>query len=178
LRAEIGELELPVQQLRETKAVAEPPPAEPDLPLLLDHPLPEIAPEWDPYPLESEFYTDQPLDAAKVAELVTELPGLEGCLIVKNRGPVLAARLPEKYFDLLRAPERNYHVLFERLEGRVHEYTHNDGRVATFGMGEEYLTLAQANHAFLVVNHRQPRLRPGISEKLAAVATEVAKMYP
>jgi hypothetical protein len=38
--------------------------------------------------------------------------------------------------------------------------------------------VAQANHAFVFVNHRQTKLRPGVSGKLASIATEVAKMYP
>ena len=90
------------------------------LPLLFAHSLPEISPDWDSYQLESEFHTDEQLDAKRVAELVKELPGVAGCLIVKKHGPVLAGQLAE----------------------------------------------------------RLPRLYPGVQEKLATVAAELAKIYP
>jgi hypothetical protein len=137
-----------------------------------------ISHNWDSYPLESEFHTDEELDAEKVAELVAQLPGLEGCLIVKNHGPVLAAQLPERLHAHLKVPNRNYNLLFERLEKKVHEYNLPNARLATFDLGDEGLTVAQASHAFVFVNHKQTKLRPGISDKLASIVTEVAKMYP
>jgi hypothetical protein len=148
------------------------------LPLLFDSPLPAISQDWDSYQLESEFFTDEPLDAKRVAELVNELPGLAGCLIVKNRGPVLAGQLPEHLHDLLRVPDRNYHLLFERLPKCVQQYNQPVAHVATFQLKDGCLTVTQAKHVFVVTHHLQPRLRPGIPEKLAAVAAELAKMYP
>jgi hypothetical protein len=148
------------------------------LPLLFESPRLEISQDWDSYQLESEFCTDEPLDAKRVAELVKELPGLAGCLIVKNHGPVLAGQLPKHLHDLLRVPDRNYHLLFERLPNCILEYHHPAARVATFQLKDGYLTVTQANHAFLVTQHAQSRLCPGVPEKLAAVAGELAKMYP
>lgn len=148
------------------------------LPLLFESQRLEVSRDWDSYPLESEFYTDEPLDAKRVAELVKELPGLAGCLIVKNHGPVLAGQLPEHLHDLLRVPDRNYDLLFERLPNCVQEYNLPAARAATFQLKNGYLTVTQANHAFLVTQHAESRLCPGIPEKLAAVAAELAKMYP
>jgi hypothetical protein len=51
-------------------------------------------------------------------------------------------------------------------------------RLATFDLGAEALTVAQADQAFVFVNHRQTKLRPGMPGKLASIVSEVAKMYP
>jgi hypothetical protein len=113
-----------------------------------------------------------------VAKLVSMLPGLEGCLIVKNQGPVLASQMPERIHSLLKVPDRNYHLLFERLQNKVEEYNLQSARLATFDLGAEALTIAQSSQAFVFVNHRQAKLRPGMPHKLASIVSEVAKMYP
>jgi hypothetical protein len=131
--------------------------AEEDLPLLFAAEAHPIAPEWDSYPLESEFHTDEELDARKVAELVSQLPGLEGCLIVKNHGPVLASQMPERFHGHLKVPDRDYALLFERLKRKVEDLNLQNARLATFDLGQEALTVAhvaQANRAFVLVNHR------------------------
>jgi hypothetical protein len=148
------------------------------LPLLFGAEAYPIAPGWDSYPLESEFHTDEELDARKVAELVSQLPGLEGCLIIKNHGPVLASEMPERLHGHLKVPDRDYTLLFERLEKKVEDLNLQNAHLATFDLGQEALTVTQANHAFVLVNHRQTRLRPGMPEKLASIAYEVAQMYP
>jgi hypothetical protein len=149
-----------------------------DLPLLFGAEAHPIAEGWDSYPLESEFHTDEELDARKVAELVSHLPGLDGCLIVKNHGPVLASQMPERIHAHLKVPDRNYALLFERLEKKVADCPLQNAHLATFDLGEEALTVAQAKHAFVLVNHQQTKLRPGMTEKLASIAFEVAQMYP
>jgi hypothetical protein len=149
-----------------------------DLPLLFGAEAHPIAAEWDSYPLESEFHTDEQLDARKVAELVSQLPGLEGCLIVKNHGPVLASQMPERFHPHLKVPDRDYALLFERLEKKVEDLDLQNAHLATFDLGQEALTVTQANQAFVLVNHRQTKLRPGMPEKLASIAFEVARMYP
>jgi predicted nuclease with TOPRIM domain len=148
------------------------------LPPLFGTAAQKIATEWDSYPLESEFHTDDALDAQKVAELVSALPGLDGCMLVKNHGAVLASQLPERLYALLTVPDRNYELLFDRLENKVEDLNIEKSRLATFKLGEDALTVAQSDHAFLFANHKQPKLRPGLAGKLAAVVAEVAKMYP
>jgi hypothetical protein len=149
-----------------------------DLPLLFGGEAHPIAPEWDSYPLESEFHTDERLNAGRVAELVSQLPGLEGCLIIKNHGPVLASQMPERFHAHLKVPDRDYALLFERLEKKVEDLNLQSAHLATFDLGQEALTVTQANQAFVLVNHRQTKLRPGMPEKLASIALAVAQMYP
>jgi hypothetical protein len=177
LRLELATLR---QEHREAGAAATPVQARAaeDLPLLFGIEAHPIAPGWDSYPLESEFHTDEELDAGKVAELVSQLPGLEGCLIIKNHGPVLASQMPERFHAHLKVPDRDYALLFERLEKKVEDFNLQNAHLATFDLGQEALTVTQANHAFVLVNHRQTRLRPGMPEKLASIAFEVAQMYP
>ncbi|MBV9300062.1 MAG: hypothetical protein JO066_13940 [Verrucomicrobia bacterium] len=177
--AEIALLErAPSREMAESEEKAEQTRIEEGLPLLFSSENYQIAPGWDPYPLESEFHTDEVLDARRVAELVSLLPGLEGCLVVKNQGAVLASEMSQRIHSHLKVPNRNYHLLFDCLEKKVQEYDLQNARVATFDLGEEALTVAQANHTFLIVNHQQTRLRPGMPDKLAAIVSEVAKMYP
>jgi predicted nuclease with TOPRIM domain len=178
LQAEVAALEARFRELADAAEKAEQARIAEGLPLLFELEAPHVAPEWDPYPLESEFHTDEALDAKMVAKLVSMLPGLEGCLIVKNQGPVLASQMPERIHGLLKVPERNYQLLFERLRNKVEEYNLQHARLATFDLGTEALTVAQADHTFVFVNHRQAKLRPGMPGKLASIVTEVAKMYP
>jgi hypothetical protein len=140
--------------------------------------LQEIAPEWDSYPLESEFHTEDELDARKVAELVSTLPGLDGCMLAKNHGAVLASQLPERLHAILTVPDRNYELLFDHLENKVEDRNIENARIATFELGCGALTIAQSDHAFLFANHKETKLRPGLAGKLAAIVSEVAKMYP
>jgi chromosome segregation ATPase len=178
LRADVASLEARFRELSEAAEKAEQARIAEGLPLLFGSESHPIAAEWDPYPLESEFHTDETLDAKMVAKLVSMLPGLEGCLIVKNQGPVLASQMPERIHGLLKVPDRNYHLLFERLQNKVEEYNLQHARLATFDLGAEALTVAQSDQAFVFVNHRQAKLRPGMPAKLASIVSEVAKMYP
>jgi chromosome segregation ATPase len=178
LHGEVAVLETRWHELTEAVEKAEQSRIAEGLPLLFAAEAHQIAPEWDPYPLESEFHTDEELDAKKVAELVSMLPGLEGCLITKNHGPVLASKMPERIHAHLKVPDRNYHLLFERLEKKLEEYNLQNAHLATFDLGEEALTVAAANHAFVFVNHRQTTLLPGLPDKLAAIVSQVARMYP
>jgi len=178
LHAEVAALHARLQELAEAAEKAEQARNAEGLPLLFGAEAHYIAPEWDPYPLESEFHTDEALDAKMVAKLVSMLPGLEGCLIVRNHGPVLASQMPERFHAHLKVPDRNYHLLFERLERKVEEFDLQHARLATFDLGTEGLTVAQANHAFVFVNHRQAKLQPGMPGKLASIVSELAKMYP
>jgi septal ring factor EnvC (AmiA/AmiB activator) len=148
------------------------------LPLLFEAGAQKIAPEWDSYPLESEFHTDEELDAKKVAELVSALPGLDGCMLVRNGGAVLASQLPERLHAHLTVPGRNYQLLFDRFENKVEDRKIENARLATFELGDDALTIAQSDHAFLFANHKRIKLRPGLAVKLAAIVSEVAKMYP
>jgi septal ring factor EnvC (AmiA/AmiB activator) len=178
MHAEAAALESRLHELSEAAEKAEQARIAEGLPLLFGAEVHHVAPEWDPYRLESEFHTDEKLDAKMVAKLVSMLPGLEGCLIVKNHGPVLASQLPERIHTHLNVPDRNYHLLFERLAKKVKDYHLQQVRLATFDLGAEALTVAQANQAFVFVNHRLTKLRPGMPDKLASIVSEVAKMYP
>src|SRR5260221_12251916 len=101
--------------------VAKEPEPEPALPLLTNEPLPAVIPTWDPYPLESEFFTEETLDAHRVAHLVSQLPGIENVLIVRQRGVVLAGSLPERLSDHLKTPDRDYGRLFSTWPNRTQE---------------------------------------------------------
>jgi predicted nucleic acid-binding Zn-ribbon protein len=154
------------------------PEPEPALSLLTNEPLPAVIPTWDPYPLESEFFTEETLDAHRVAHLVSQLPGIENVLIVRQRGAVLAGSLPERLSDHLKTPDRDYGRLFSTWPNRTQERKNASAQTVTFRVGDEFLTVTQANTIFLIVSHERPRLHPGVEEKLTVVAEELDKMYP
>jgi predicted nucleic acid-binding Zn-ribbon protein len=167
-KPEVHKAEVPVQTE----------PAEPELPLFLSHPVPPVAPSWDSYVLESEFFTEDTLDAAKVAELVTSLPGVEHSLIVQQFGPMLADRFPQRLHALFQVPRRDYSLLYDRLPNKVRDYQNLSTRMSTYQIGDEFLTLSGAKDVFLAIAHEAPVLRPGVPEKIAIVAEELGKMYP
>jgi predicted nucleic acid-binding Zn-ribbon protein len=152
--------------------------AELELPLFLSHPVPAVAASWDSYVLESEFFTEDNLDAAKVAELVTTLPGVEHSLIVQQFGPLLADRFPQRLHSLFQVPRRDYSLLYDRLPNKVRDYPNLATRLSTYQIGDEFLTLSGAKDVFLAITHEVPVLRPGVPEKIAIVAEELGKMYP
>jgi predicted nucleic acid-binding Zn-ribbon protein len=154
------------------------PEPEPALSLLTNEPLPAVIPTWDPYPLESEFFTEETLDAHRVAHLVSQLPGIENVLIVRQRGAVLAGSLPERLSDHLKTPDRDYGRLFSTWPNRTQERKNASAQTETFQVADEFLTVTQSNTIFLIVSHERPRLHPGVEEKLTVVAEELDKMYP
>jgi uncharacterized coiled-coil DUF342 family protein len=182
--AAVKQPETPVLQppLAKEEPKAEPlpdaPPVEADLPLVKSHPGPAVAASWDSYVLESEFFTEENLDASRIAELVTSLPGIEHSLIVQQFGPVLADRLPQRLHPLFQVPRRDYALLYDRLPNKVRDYPNLATRMSTYQIGDEFLTLSGAKDAFLAVTHEAPTLRPGLPEKIATVAEELGKMYP
>ncbi|HXM04938.1 MAG TPA: hypothetical protein VN939_20155, partial [Chthoniobacterales bacterium] len=153
-------------------------PVEAELPLVKSHPIPPVAASWDSYVLESEFFTEETLDASRVAELVTNLPGIEHSLIVRQFGAVLADRLPVRLHSLFQVPRRDYALLYDRLPNKVRDYQNLATRISTYQIGDEFLTLSGAKDVFLAVTHEAPTLRPGLPEKIAIVAEELGKMYP
>jgi len=183
-RATVKEPEKPVpvppvaKEEPKTETPSPAPPVEPDLPLVISHPGPPVAASWDSYVLESEFFTEETLDASRIAELVTNLPGIEHSLIVQQFGPVLADRLPQRLHTLFQAPRRDYALLYDRLPNKVKDYPNLPTRLSTYQIGDEFLTLSGAKDVFLVVTHEAPTLRPGLPEKIATVAEELGRMYP
>lgn len=174
------ELKEPTQEPNEPapEPVVKEPEPEPALPLLTNEPLPAVIATWDPYRLESEFFTEETLDAHRVAHLVSELPGIENVLIVRQRGAVLAGNLPERLRDHLKTPDRDYERLFCAWSNRAQERKNAGTQTGTFQVEDEFLTATQANAIFVIVSHERPRLHPGVEEKLVAVAEELDKMYP
>jgi predicted nucleic acid-binding Zn-ribbon protein len=168
----------PVVDQPASEAVVQVPEPDPALPFLTGEPLPAVTPTWDSYRLESEFFTEETLDANRVAHLVAELPGIENVLVVRQRGAVLAGGLPDRLSEHLKAPGRDYKRLFCDWPDRTQERKTASTQIVTFQVGHEFLTATQANDIFLVVSHERPKLHPGVEEKLAIVVEELDKMYP
>jgi hypothetical protein len=160
------------------EAIAKEPESDPALPLLTNEPLPAVITTWDSYRLESEFFTEETLEANRVAHLVSELPGIENVLVVRQRGAVLAGSLPEGLSNHLKTPGRDYQRLFSNWPNRAQERRSSSTQIVTFQIGDEFLTATQANDIFLVASHERPKLHPGVEEKLVVVAEELDKMYP
>jgi predicted nucleic acid-binding Zn-ribbon protein len=148
------------------------------LPLLMNKALPAVISSWDSYRLESEFFTEETLDGRRVANFVSELPGIEHVLVVRQRGAVLAGDLPARLSDQFRTPGRDYERLFNEWPDRRREQRSTATQTFTFQVGDEFLTVTQAEDIFLIVSHERPKLNIGVEEKLAVVVEELTKMYP
>jgi hypothetical protein len=146
--------------------------------LLFGRPAPPVSNSWDSYVLESEFFTEENLDAARIADLVSSLPGIEHTLILQQFGPVLAGNVPDRLHSALEVPHRDYSLLYDKLPNKVHDYFNLVGRGATYQVGDEFVTLTGNKETFLLVTHEAPNLRPGLPEKLSVIAEELGKMYP
>jgi predicted nucleic acid-binding Zn-ribbon protein len=168
----------PVLDQPPSEPVVQVPEPDPALPLLTGETLPAVIPTWDSYRLESEFFTEETLDANRVAHLVSELPGIENVLVVRQRGSVLAGGLPDRLSEHLKTPGRDYERLFGDWQNRIQEKKTASTQIVTFQVGHEFLTATHANDIFVVVSHERPKLHPGVEEKLAIVAEELDKMYP
>jgi predicted nucleic acid-binding Zn-ribbon protein len=173
-----GAQQEPVVEEPAPQPVAKEPEPDSALPLLTGEPLPAVIPTWDSYRLESEFFTEETLDANRVAHLVSELPGIENVLVVRQRGAVLAGGLPERLSEHLKSPGRDYEHLIGNWPNRTQERKTASTQVVTFQVGHEFLTATQASDIFLIVTHERPKLHPGVEEKLVVVAEELEKMYP
>jgi hypothetical protein len=154
------------------------PEPKPSLPLLTNQPLPAVIPTWDSYRLESEFFTEEALDGNRVAHLVSELPGIENVLVVRQGGAVLGGSFPERLSIHLKTPGRDYEQLFNNWPNRTQKRKNLSTHIATLRVEDEFLTVTQANEIFLVVSHERPKLHAGVEEKLAVVAEELDTMYP
>ncbi len=121
--------------------------------------------------LQSLFMTDESLDLAAVCRHAAALPGVQGCAIAQGEAHVAAGLWPES-FDL--SGLRFAVLQFEKAAGFVADATTFGGWQNLALHGETTaLSLFTRPSLLLAVFHRP--LPPGVRERLATVATELAR---
>jgi hypothetical protein len=173
------ELVKPVEPAPPVQPVEEPTlPEEPELPLEICSELPPVSSAWDSYALESEFFTEEELDASKVVQLMRRLPGLTGSMILPENGPALASDLPEELHSYFVSKDRAYGKLFATWPDRVGSVVIGKNELATNRLGDRFVTVVASKDLYLVVSHTSENLRRGVLAKLTTIANELSQMYP
>jgi predicted nucleic acid-binding Zn-ribbon protein len=151
---------------------------EPKLPLEISSELPSVSPAWDSYTLESEFFTEEKLDARKVVHLMRKFPGLTGSMILRGNGPALASDLPEELHPYFASKDRLYARVFENWPDRVSTVPVGENELTTNRLADQFVTVVPSKDLYLVVSHTSENLRRGLLTKLTTIANELSQMYP
>jgi len=170
------ETTLSVEPLEAVQAVQ--PIEEPKLPVEICPKLPSVSPTWNSYTLESEFFTEEELDARKVVQLMRKFPGLTGSMILRGNGPALASDLPEELHPYFASKDRAYGKLFESWPDRVGTVPGGENDLTTNRLGDRFVTVVPSKDLYLIVSHTPENLRRGLLAKLTTIANELSQMYP
>jgi chromosome segregation ATPase len=166
----------PVEPVEVVQAVQ--PVEAPKLPVEISSELPSVSPTWNPYTLESEFFTEEELDARKVVQLMRKFPGLTGSMILRGNGPALASDLPEELHPYFASTDRAYGKLFESWPDRVGTIPAGENDLTTNRLGDRFVTVVPGKDLYLIVSHTPENLRRGLLAKLSTIANELSQMYP
>ena len=166
----------PVEAAEPVEAVE--PPEEPKLPLEICAELPAVSSVWDSYALESEFFTEEELDARKVVQLMRKIPGLTGSMILRRNGPALASDLPAELHSYFASRDRVYGKLFASWPDRVGSVAIGENELTTNRLGDRFVTVVPSKDLYVVVSHTPENLRRGLLAKLTTIANELSQMYP
>jgi hypothetical protein len=151
---------------------------EPKLSLEICSELPAVSSAWDSYALESEFFSEEELDASKVVQLMRRFPGLTGSMILPENGPALASDLPEELHPYFVSKDRAYGKLFANWPDRVGSVAVGENELTTNRFGDRFVTVVPSKDLYVVVSHTPENLRPGVLAKLTTIANELSQMYP
>jgi hypothetical protein len=124
--------------------------------------------------LQELYLTDEPLDGAKIADLVFQLPRLTGVAIMLSDGTVLGAELgggiSEKLLSL--APDFLKHV-----SGFTEIIPGGPTRFITFFGYALQISLLIGGDVLMLIGHEGKNLPPGLRERLIATAQALNDFY-
>ena len=124
--------------------------------------------------LQELYLTDEPLDGAKIADLVFQLPRVTGVAIMLSDGAVLGAELgggiSEKLLGL--APDFLKHVsgLTEMIPGGPTRF------ITFFGYALQ-ISLVIGGDVLMLIGHEGKNLPPGLRERLIATTQALNDFY-
>jgi hypothetical protein len=124
--------------------------------------------------LQELYLTDEPLDGAKISDLVLQLPRVTGVVIMQLDGVVLGGELGRGISESLLslAPDFARHVsrFTEILPG-------GPARFITFFAYALQINLVTSGDVLMLVWHEGKNLPPGLRERLIATAEALSAMY-
>ena len=124
--------------------------------------------------LQELYLTDEPLDGAKIADLVGQLPRVTGVVILRSDGAVLGAVLgggiSEKLVNL--APDFVKHV-----SGFTEIIPGGPTRFITFFGHVLQISLVIGGDVLMLVGHEGKNLPPGLRERLIATTQALNTFY-
>ena len=135
--------------------------AEPAVPLVLDGHIPAL------------FASDAPLALPRIGRLLAALPGIQGCLLTLRTSEAQGGELPAGLdAPALRELSRRMHTA---LADRTETFTPGDVQHVTLHAEHYSLTLFTRGEACVCAVHRARIFLPGVRERFAAVAEELAR---
>ena len=145
-------------QPRESHPISEPPItfAEPVRPFMLDGRIPAL------------FGSDSPVALPRLGELLAALPGIKGCILTSRSADAQGGELPAGLdARAVRELSRRMHTALADRAGHVQHLTLEAGHYS--------LTLFTRGDACVCAVHRARIFLPGVRERFAAVAEELAR---
>ena len=124
--------------------------------------------------LQELYLTDEPLDGAKIADLVFQLPRVTGVAIMLSDGAVLGAELgggiSEKLLGL--APD-----FLKHLSGLTEMIPGGPTRFITFFGYALQISLVIGGDVLMLIGHEGQNLPPGLRERLIATTQALNDFY-
>jgi hypothetical protein len=124
--------------------------------------------------LQELYLTDEPLDGAKIANLVFQLPRVTGVVIMRSDGAVLAAELgggiTEELLSLVPDFVKRVSVFTEIIPG-------GPTRFITFFGHALQISLVRGGDVLMLVGHEGKNLPPGLRERLIATTQALNNFY-
>jgi hypothetical protein len=124
--------------------------------------------------LQELYLTDEPLDGAKVAELILQLPRVPGVVIMLSDGAVLGGGLTGGLSEGLLSPISDF---VKHLLAFTQSIQGGPANFVTFSGQAFQISVTIGGDVLILAAHEGKRLPPGLRERLVATAQAVNMIY-
>jgi hypothetical protein len=124
--------------------------------------------------LQELYLTDELLDGCKVSDLIKQLPGVSGVVIMLADGAVLGGGLSGALSETLVSLTPDF---VTHLSGFTQSISGGPSRFVTFSGHGRQVSLSISEDALILVEHEGKNLPPGLRERLVATAQALNLIY-